>query len=313
MYFDVADLIRQESASETFANIGEDTTARLDHIIESLEDSYFTVPFNEDALHLIQHEGNYIIPYDDMVKYCKTNYVDTFVEAVPVIAKHYDIDPSNIFIAVQENDTTVDDAKTADRIEAALETGLIVERFGGWYDEDDDFEDLDTYMMYGEASKLITDEDLKNINDPLHKVEMSSKPVIGDDIDFIKVFPDSSFKHEATMVNVYQHGANYYIEISDLNIYMDANDIDSVREAVTSIAEANDIEDPDDITLLVEKCSKSKAKKASKKKECDCGECPECLERKKGKKKNAKLEAVNIIADKHIDSLNLVWLTSDTK
>lgn len=298
MITDIAKLIRTEALSESCMNnsINDiESESRLDNIIDSLNYTYFKVPFTADAVHLIHHEGKFIVPYEDMKKFCIVSGTSTFTEAVGILADKYNLSPKNIYIGIQEDSSVNDMSITADRLESAINSGIIVESTEMWEDPDEfsddknidyDFGDIDLVDMYGESINLIDDDNLK-----LAKLNESTKL---DSTKFIKTMPKSAFKYEASMVNMYEDELSYYIEMDDLEKYMNYTGITSVKEAIMNIAEENDLaEKYDSIKILVERCGGKSRKKKSKKR----------------KQASEKLEAMNLISKSNLDKLNLLWIS----
>lgn len=293
---DISSIIRAESLNESyrFNNIKDNDSAdKLYDLIESLEYSYFKVPLTEDTVHVICHEGNYIIPYDDMKKYCQFNKVGSFVEAVPIIAKHYGIKPDKVYIGIYEDSSINDLDTTTSRIEDAIDSNVSINNYHCW-DDDDDFDDECITMMYGSDAKLVDDSELKNINDPLCNLDTNKSKLL-QGVDFVKVFPANCIKYEASMVNLYNVGLDYYMEMDELERYMNYSGINSVKEAVMNIAEANNLEDDyNHIVILAEDSYIIKNKRCKS---------------NSYRNTNARLEAMNMIINNNLNKLNLAWIS----
>ena len=79
-------------------------------------------------------------------------------------------------------------------------------------------------------------------------------------------------KYTVEMVNVYKDDFDYYVELSELNRYMNDNNISTVKEAVWNIGASNDINHKK-INILYEGCKSKKAKKLSLKKKNKMKKC----------------------------------------
>lgn len=287
--YNVRNLIINESQGESYMlNNMEDTEAthKFNELMESLDYSYFKIPFGPEAVHMIQHENNFMVPYNDMEKLCKTMHIDTFTEAVELLANHYNIPKNRIEIGI--NEFCADSiAKTTEDISDAILANIPAKRSTCWGDVyEGSSEGISLKLMYGEGCSLICDcpECKKGVDSPSYASQIDFKTA-----KFIKTIPSSIIKTDVSMVNVYQKDFDYYVELADVEQYMRSEGIDSIKEAVFNIATHNDI-DNTSITLL---CEEIKPKKTKEKSEDMC----------------ATLEAMNMIAASNVDDLNLVWIS----
>lgn len=293
MTYNIKNLILNESYGESYMiNNTEDAEAesRLSEIMDTLEESYYQIPFGPDAVHLIKHENMYMIPYTDMAKFCKTMKIDSFTEAITKLARYYKISENSIEVAIDQEDKD-DLVKIVNDVEDAIGANINVQYTTCWGEEDDEdnLEDVSLKIMYGEGCSLVCDcpgctKDVEETN--------SASTVKFKNTKFIKTIAANDIKLDVSAVNVYQNDFDCYIELPDLERYMRDENINSVKEAVWNVATHNDI-DVKDITLLIEKCCKSSKKKKNK------------------KKRAAKtLETVNMIAENNLDSINLVFISN---
>ncbi len=286
--YNVKDLILNESYGESYMlnNIGEaEADRKFDELMESLDYSYYKIPFGPDAAHLIQHENNFMIPYSDMVKLCKTMHINSFTEGIELIANHYNIPKNRIEIGIEE--ACDDDLEmTVNDVTNAILADINVQCTNCWGDEDEGSDEgISLELMYGEDAKLINDtSDTKGVNTTSYASQIDFSKV-----KFVKTIPSSIIKTDVSMVNVYNKDFDYYIELADLEKYMRSAGIDSIKEAVWNVASHNDIDNKHIIIL----CEKTKPKKKKNKKKDEC----------------ANLEAMNMIVASNVDKLNLVWIS----
>ena len=286
--YNIKDLIINESYGESYMNaniLERESESKLNKIQSEVDYSLYRIPFGPDAVHLIQHENNFMVPYADMVKLCKTIGIRNFVEGVKLLSEHYHIPEKRFEIAIEE--ATEDDLVSikndvTDAMNSNIEFSFID------YDEDDETneDDISLAMMYGEDCDLIKSSDGNGVKDT-----SSASAIDFRKAKFIKTLSAKDLNFDVSMVNVYNKDFTYYIELSDIQRYMRHEGIESVKEAIFNIKEHNDFNAHFDIKIL----GKNKGKKAKKKNK-----------KKISLKKN---EAMNLIAANNFDKLNLVFIS----
>lgn len=109
----------------------------------------------------------------------------------------------------------------------------------------------------------------------------------------LKKIAKESFSYNVDYVNVYNDGFDYYVELADLEHYMDDNNISSIKEAVWNVATENDI-DWKKINILCESRTKLTKKKSRKGKA-------------KTKRKNTRRLA-KMVRSGHTKKLRIGWI-----
>lgn len=109
----------------------------------------------------------------------------------------------------------------------------------------------------------------------------------------LKKIAKESFSYNVNYVNVYNDGFDYYVELADLEHYMDDNNISSIKEAVWNVATENDI-DWKKINILCESRTKLTKKKSRKGKA-------------KTKRKNTRRLA-KMVRSGHTKKLRIGWI-----
>lgn len=302
--YDVTSLILNEAQNESYMvnNLEEmEDEKRLEKLIESMDYSYFKIPFSPDATHLLQHENKYMVPYEDLVKLCRANKISNFVEAVNILADHFNIPRKSIEVGIEESNKLISIGQTADNIEELIRNNIGVASYtwdkdGSEDDEDDNLVSL--ALMYGEDCKLISDDD--SICDDRTVItekpkENISKLIKANDVKFMNVISADAIKFDVSMVNVYNKDSDYYIEMSDVEHFMTDNELTDIAETVRYIASHNHI-NLEDTTILCERCGKTKKKKSKK--------CKSVCER-------VNNESVSMIAKSKVDKLNIIWLSKN--
>lgn len=254
MAYNVKDLITKLAVNESYVNNNvEDSLAeaRLDDLLANMNESYMRLPFSTEAVHMIHIGENYHIPYKDMVRFCEAGGYENFLEAVPIIAEHYNVSENNIVVFIESEDTGSVE-KTVERIQDAIDNNMPI------LCRDSDYSDEVSFsLIFGEDAKIIDDEE--------DDVELITEedPDLDDSITQIN---KEGFDYHVGMVNVYNNDFDFYLEMDDVEKYMDYMNIDSIREAVWNIANYNNI-DFGKIKLLCEsksRITKKKSKKAKK-------------------------------------------------
>lgn len=247
----VRNLIESFAFNESYIqNNYEDNVAEnaLDKMLLEMDTSYFKLPFSVKAVHLMRIGETYNIPYGDMVRFCEANRYDNFMEAIPVIAEHYDIKPESICVFIDEDSNSID--RTVERISDAIECSMKV----FYHDSDYDDSEVSFMQIFGEDGKVIDDEDEDDV-----EAITEEDP----DDDEIRKINKEGFSYTVGYVNVYNHDFDYYVEMSEVEKYMDYEGVESIKEAIWNIATENDI-DWKKINILCESRSKTVKKKSRK-------------------------------------------------
>lgn len=239
MFYNAKEILLQEAQKESaITNNIEDIRGynSLQEEESKLDESFVNIPFNIDTVHLMKVDENYIIPFDDLVKIKKISD-KSLNEVMQDIAEYYNISRSNIVVDSNDLDNTAL-GEIAYRLQEAATKNIPV--YNSYYWEDVEIED-DEYESIEESILAEADEYSELTNNV-----------------------STSFKFTVDAVNVYNEDFDYFVEMSEVNRFMDDNDIDSIWEAIHQIALHNDI-DMKRISILYEAC-KSKKKKDKKKK-----------------------------------------------
>ena len=245
----IQEMLLQEAAND-LSILNEMTensvnTNSLKSVTESLETSPFQIPYSIDAIHIVNvNNKNYIVHMEEVQKLQKISG-STINETLADIAEFYEIDESSIIVDVSEFDDTDSDVTLA-RLNEANENKISVKTTSYWQN-----------MIVSDT----IDEDADMYDGNITDIEQLDETA---DYNGAVSFDPEIVAFTADMVNVYTEGSDAYVEMSELNRFMNDQDISSVKEAVETIAEANEIQ-ATDITILCEKCCGKKCSAGKKK------------------------------------------------
>lgn len=247
--YNIKTILEQESFGETFMlNDMNDNEAerKLDEIASSMCEATFKIPFEADMVRIAQNGEDYLIEFSELEKFAKYNNIHSISEAISNIASHYDISTKNIRITVENSSS--DMLTVANRLSEAVECGIPLRYTSQWEDakliDDDEWDD--------DEDEVITEKDPVETKKKCDGKKCLKEYAVSGDI-----------RYNIDMINIYNEDSRYYIEFSDIEKYMNSNNIDSIKEAITNIADHNGF-DWHDSVLVCETCNKIKKSRNKK-------------------------------------------------
>lgn len=227
----------------------------LDKMLLEMETSRFKIPFSEQAVHLFKINESYNIPYRDMVRLCKSKGYSSFLEATDAIAETYNINRNNICVYIDEESGCID--KTVERISDAIDCSMKI----FYHDTDYDDAEVSFMQIFGEGKKCCEDDIIDDEDDDIEAISEEIPKAETKECDGSKLrkIHKESLDYDIHCVNVYNKDFDYYVEMYDLEKYMDCYNISSIKEAVWNVAKENDIDDWKRINILCESREKMKS------------------------------------------------------
>lgn len=304
----------------------------LDKMLLEMETSYFKIPFSVEAVHVMKSNNTYNVSYSDAAKFCEANGYTTLYDGMCAIAEHYDlsIDDMRLFIEEDTGDLSTTVERITDAIDCNMRIFYhdsdfddsevsFMQIFGeGCKNDCDEEDDDDIYDMDNDEDEDEDDEedDRESISEEEPESEGCKKEACkregckessyfymtegckkegckSEGCRKLKKIAKESFSYNVDYVNVYNDGFDYYVELADLEHYMDDNNISSIKEAVWNVATENDI-DWKKINILCESRTKLIKKKSRK-------------DKAKTKRKNTRRLA-KMVRSGHTKKLRIGWI-----
>lgn len=293
MAYDIKSIIGMHAMAESCIsnNIGEKIDGRqFDEVMRGLEESYVTLPVGPDAVHIFTHNDDYLVPMEDINKFCEAGGIETYEDAISILSEHYEIPRDKFVIVMTEADCAAIEYLSAKH---GIEMNKV--RIKTW--DFGEFESVNSINLTRDRIISATKDGItcKLFDCPASHIEKSIKLALAEEYDLSKEVEDDTFEvireedpeyddfdeddedildaheiidaayYKAEAVNVYRASDfEYYIEFSELERYMNVNHIESVSEAVKDVAYRNDLE-PTAITLLIEANRLSKEEREKRK------------------------------------------------